>query len=142
MKQILLSAVPIVLTLASGPVHAADWEVLEALPEHAMLVDKDSIHRDGDVWKAWVVESYGQTMYLGEPVFPHRSRVILYQFDCAAGQLGYAAWSFQSGQLGGGRTIWADAASGVTYFPPDRGSSEEALLIRVCESMLAFGKQH
>jgi hypothetical protein len=126
-----------VLVFCAVSVHAADWEVLQTQAEQTMLVDKNSIHRDGEIWKAWAVESYGKTMYLGEPVFPHRSRVVLYQVDCAAGELGYAAWSFQSGELGGGMTVWADTANGVAYFPPDRGSPEEALLLRVCATMLA-----
>jgi len=129
----------LVFAIAAGAAAAADWEVLNAEPEEAMLLDKNSIHHDGPVWKAWAVQSYKHTEYLGEPVYPHRSRVTLYEIDCKTGQLGYAAWSFQSGELGGGTTVWADTARGVTYFPPDADSSEAALLTRVCGSALAHG---
>jgi hypothetical protein len=130
---------PLVLAIAAGAATAADWEVLNAQPEQAMLLDKNSIHHDGSVWKAWAVQSYKQTEYLGEPMYPHRSRVTLYEVDCKTGQLAYAAWSFQSGELGGGTTVWADTAKGVMYFPPDPDSSEAALLTRVCGTELAHG---
>jgi hypothetical protein len=135
-KKIVVNSL-LVFACGAGPSFAADWEVLNALPEEAMLLDKASIHHDGPVWKAWAVQSYKQTEYLGEPVYPHRSRVTLYEVDCKTGQLGYAAWSFQSGELGGGTTVWADTAKGVMYFPPDAGSSESALLARVCGAALA-----
>jgi len=127
----------LVFACGAGTSFAADWEVLNAVPEEAMLLDKNSIHHDGSVWKAWAVQSYKQTEYLGEPMYPHRSRVTLYEVDCKTGQLGYAAWSFQSGELGGGTTVWADTARGVMYFPPDADSSEAALLARVCGTELA-----
>ncbi|HZF22928.1 MAG TPA: surface-adhesin E family protein [Burkholderiales bacterium] len=127
----------LVLAVATGAANAADWEVLNAQPEEAMLLDENSIHHDGSVWKAWAVQSYKRTEYLGEPVYPHRSRVTLYEVDCKIGQLGYAAWSFQSGELGGGTTVWADTARGVMYFRPDADSSESALLERVCGAALA-----
>ena len=130
---------PSLFAIAAGTAAAADWEVLNAVPEEAMLLDKNSIHYDGSAWKAWAVQTYKETRYLGEPVYPHRSRVTLYEFDCKSGQLGYAAWSFQSGELGGGTTIWADTARGVAYFPPDADSSEAALLTRVCGVALARG---
>jgi len=130
---------PSLFAIAAGTAAAADWEVLNAVPEEAMLLDKNSIHYDGSAWKAWAVQNYKETKYLGEPVYPHRSRVTLYEFDCKSGQLGYAAWSFQSGELGGGTTVWADTARGVAYFPPDAGSSEAALLTRVCGVALARG---
>lgn len=136
MKKIFVN-LPLVFAIAAGAAAAADWEVLNAGPEEAMLLDKSSIHHDGTVWKAWAVQSYKQTEYLGEPVYPHRSRVTLYEVDCKTAQLGYAAWSFQSGELGGGTTVWADTARGVTYFPPDADSSEAALLARVCGVALA-----
>ena len=130
---------PSLFAIAAGTAAAADWEVLNAVPEEAMLLDKNSIHYDGSAWKAWAVQNYKETKYLGEPVYPHRSRVTLYEFDCKSGQLGYAAWSFQSGELGGGTTVWADTARGVAYFPPDADSSEAALLTRVCGVALARG---
>lgn len=127
----------LVFAWGAGTSSAADWGVLNAVPEEAMLLDKNSIHHDGSVLKAWAVQSYKQTEYLGEPVYPHRSRVTLYEVDCKSGQLGYAAWSFQSGELGGGTTVWAGTARGVMYFPPDADSSEAALLTRVCGTALA-----
>jgi hypothetical protein len=131
----------VVFAFGAGASSAADWELLNAVPEEAMLLDKSSIHHDGSVWKAWAVQSYKQTEFLGEPVYPHRSRVTLYEVDCKAGQLGYAAWSFQSGEFGGGTTVWADTARGVMYFPPDVDSSEAALLTRVCGTALAHDSE-
>ena len=129
----------LVFACGTGTASAADWEVLNAVPEEAMLLDKNSIHLEGTAWKAWAMQGYKQTEYLGEPVYPHRSRATLYEIDCKTGQLGYAAWSFQSGELGGGTTVWADTARDLMYFPPDADSSEAALLTRVCGSALAHG---
>jgi hypothetical protein len=137
MKQAFIAIVPMVFAFGASAAAAADWEVLQAAPEETMLLDKASIHHDGSVWKAWAVQSYKETAYLGEPVYPHRSRVTLYEVDCKSGELGYAAWSFQSGELGSGTTVWADTARGVAYFPPDPGSSEAALLDRVCGTAIA-----
>ena len=129
----------LVFACVAGSASAADWEVLGMQPEQTMLLDKNSIHHDGSVLKAWAVLSYKHTEYLGEPVYPHLSRVTLYEVDCKSGQLGYAAWSFQSGELGGGTTVWADAARDVMYFPPDADSLEVGLLTRICGTALAHG---
>ena len=139
MVRKIVVSLPLMFAIAAGAATAADWEVLSTVPDEALLLDKNSIHYDGSVWKAWAVQSYKETKYLGEPVYPHRSRVTLYEFDCKTGQLGYAAWSFQSGEVGGGTTVWADTAKDVAYFPPDADSSEAALLTRVCGIALARG---
>lgn len=125
------------LGLVPGPARAADWEVLEVSQDHVAMVDKNSIHQDSQRWKAWAMDSYKETVHLAHAMFPHKSRIILYEIDCSSGELGYAAWSFQSGELGGGSTVWADRATEVAYFPPEPGSSESALLDRVCGTQLA-----
>jgi hypothetical protein len=125
------------LGLASGLARAADWEVLKVSQDHVAMVDKNSIHQDSERWKAWAMESYKETVHLAHAMFPHKSRIVLYEIDCHAGELGYVAWSFQSGELGGGSTVWADRATEVVYFPPDQGSSEGALVDRVCGTRLA-----
>jgi len=56
---------PLVFAIAAGAATAADWEVLDAEPDEAMLLDKNSIQHDGPVWKAWAVQSYKRTEYLG-----------------------------------------------------------------------------
>jgi len=124
------------LGLASGLGHAADWEVLEVSQDHVAMVDKNSIHQDAERWKAWAMDSYKETVHLAHAMFPHKSRIVLYEIDCHSGKLGYVAWSFQSGELGGGSTVWADRASEVAYFSPEEGWSEAALIDRVCGTRL------
>lgn len=126
-----------VIAVVAVHAHAADWEVLDALPEQSLMVDKNSIHHDADLWKAWAVSSYKETRYLAHELIPHKSVLALYEIDCRSGELGYAAWSFQSGELGGGSTVWADKAESVAYFSPERGSPEEALMVRICGTAVA-----
>jgi hypothetical protein len=140
MLGMILMFSPLAFALGTAPVVAADWEVVAATSEEAMLLDRDSIHDDEYLKKVWTLQSYKQTAYLGEPTVPHRSRAMLYEIDCHAGKLGYAAWSFQSGELGGGRTVWADVARDVMHFSPDAGSSEESLLARVCAPVVALAR--
>jgi hypothetical protein len=138
MKHTITAILWTVPAIWAGTVAAADWELLTAAPEEAMLIDRDSIHSDGDVWKAWAVKSYKETTYLAHSLVPHRSRVVLHEVDCRRKELGYAAWSFQSGELGGGVTVWADRAEGkVAFFSPEENSPEAALLARVCGPMVA-----
>jgi hypothetical protein len=133
MRQIIIAILSTILATGAGAVAAADWELLAVAPEEAMLIDRDSIHSDGDLWKAWAVKSYKETTYLAHSLVPHRSRVLLYEMDCRRGELGYAAWSFQSGELGGGVTVWADRAQGkVAFFAPDENSPEATLLAHIC----------
>lgn len=119
------------LTLGSLPAAAVEWSAVANTDSQTVLVDRDSVHAfDGDV-RAWVIHSYNQTESLGD-MFPHRSKVMLYSFACDKRALGYIQWSMQSGQFGGGQTVWADRVGYVTHYEAGNDVADNALVDSVC----------
>lgn len=119
------------IAAASLPAIAVDWNTVASTESQTVLVDRDSVHAfNGDV-RAWVVHSYSQTESLGD-MFPHRSKVMLYSFECAKRELGYLQWSMQSGEFGGGQTVWADRVGHVAYYPAQGDVADSALVESVC----------
>lgn len=120
-----------VLGLA-GPAVAADWSMVSPGQEETVMVDRASIHQDGPVTKAWVMHSYSEVKTIGDTAFPHRSRVVLYEFQCNLNQLGFAQWSMKSGELGGGATVWADHVNGVSFYQAALDPVSTKLVTAVC----------
>jgi hypothetical protein len=114
MKSVTL-ALAAVLSLA-GSAFAADWSIVSPGKDETVLIDRASIHQDGPVTKAWVMHSYSDVRTIGDTAFPHKSRVVLYEFQCAVDKLGFSQWSMSSGELGGGETVWADHVNGVSFY--------------------------
>jgi hypothetical protein len=116
-----------------GVASAVDWaDVGETEAEHVLL-DRDSLHLDGGVLKARAIHSYAGEQTLGDDFYPHRSKVIGYVVDCAAQALAAREWSFQSGAIGSGRTVWAGHATRPDFFTPDAGSAHAALVSQACQ---------
>lgn len=120
----------LLLTILLVPGHAlcADWRAVLVADGMAVFVDResihaDSVHQDQDQLKAWVLKDYSGTRYIGDDFFPHRSALMLYVVACNEQKLGYTQWSLQSGNLGSGRTVWADHISDVSYL--DAGADDE-----------------
>lgn len=121
----------VALAMNSLPAAAVEWSAVANTETQTVLVDRDSVHAyDGDV-RAWVIHSYNQTESLGD-MFPHRSKVMLYSFACQKRTLGYMQWSMQSGQFGGGQTVWADRTSYVTQYEAGDDVADNALMDSVC----------
>ncbi len=119
------------LALGSLPAAAVEWSAVATTETQTVLVDRDSVHAsNGDV-RAWVIHSYNQTESLGD-MYPHRSKVLLYSFACDKRALGYIQWSMQSGQFGGGQTVWADRVNYVTHYPASDDVADNALVDKVC----------
>jgi hypothetical protein len=119
------------IAVASAPALAVDWNTVANTETQTVLVDRDSVHSyDGDV-RAWVVHSFNHTESLGD-MYPHRSRVMLYSVHCGKREIGYLQWSMQSGEFGGGQTVWADRVSHVAYYPTDADTADNALVDSVC----------
>lgn len=120
-----------ILAVASLPAFAVDWHTVATTSSQTVLVDHDSVHVfHGDV-RAWVMHSYTQTESLGD-MYPHRSKVMVYSVECGQRELGYLQWSMQSGEFGGGRTVWADRASYVDHYPAKSDVVDNALVDSVC----------
>lgn len=135
MKATRINVLTLVSTLAvlgSLPAAAVEWSAVANTETQTVLVDRDSVHaHNGDV-RAWVIHSYNQTESLGD-MYPHRSKVMLYSFACTQRQLGYIQWSMQSGQFGGGQTIWADRVNYVTHYEAGNDVADNALVDQVCQ---------
>ena len=130
-RQAFKFAFAAVIAAASLPALAVDWNTVASTDSQTVLVDRDSVHSfNGDV-RAWVVHSYSHTESLGD-MFPHRSKVMLYSFDCGKRELGYMQWSMQSGEFGGGQTVWADRVNHVAYYPAQGDLADMALVESAC----------
>lgn len=119
------------LAFAFALAHAAEWSVVAAAQGEAVYVDRSSIHQFGSLKKAWVLHSYASTQTLGD-AFAHKSKVILYAFRCEAREAGYSQWSFQSGELGGGNTVWASNVSDISFLAENSDSVIARVVAEVC----------
>lgn len=112
--------------------HAASWEAVSFSGEEAVFLDVQSVHREGKSLKASVLHNFSALNHLGDDMYPHKSRVVVYEVQCTSGELGYSQWSFHGADLATGRTIWTGAVSDVSYFRPAPRSGERKLLQRLC----------
>lgn len=123
----------VIVFLVPGAASAVDWTDVGKTEAEHVLLDRDSLHLDGGVLKARAIHSYAEERTLGDDFYPHRSRVIGYAVDCAGRALAAPEWSFQSGAIGSGRTVWADHATRPDFYEPDAGSAQAALVVQACE---------
>jgi hypothetical protein len=129
-----LIAAAIASTAALGA-QAADWQSEgKDLGQVALYVDAGSIQKmAGGVVRITAMEDFGKTEYLGEPVYPHRSRTTTFQVDCGSRQVGYESWTLHEGARGNGAVVWSDKADdGIAMFRPDAGSAHGKVLERAC----------
>ena len=119
------------LTLAVTVANAADWSVVTPARDEAVYFDRASVHQSGSVKEAWVLHSYHQTQTLGD-AFAHKSKLILYAFRCDLRQAGYSQWTFKSGELGSGSTVWASHAAAISFFPADNDPAIAGVMARIC----------
>jgi len=110
---------------------AADWRPVNAGQDEVVFVDYESVHHDAGAIKATVLRNYGVTQYLGD-WYPHKSKLIVYRFDCDNSSLGIEQWAFHSDNFGGGRTLWADHVKGDSYMRNAADAEDRALVGTVC----------
>jgi hypothetical protein len=130
-----LKAVTIALAMAGGNAVAADWEMAGRTAQQvAVYVDGGSIERAGSgVVRLTALEDFGNVEYLGEPVYPHRSRQTTFRVDCGVREVSYESWVLYEGARGSGGVVWsAESEGGVGMFRPMKGSSHERVLERAC----------
>ena len=77
--------------IAYGAV-AADWRVVSTGQDEVVFIDYESVHNDTGPIKATVLRNYSVTQYLGD-WYPHKSKMIVYRFDCDAFRLGIEHWA-------------------------------------------------
>jgi len=132
MKALAIITFAAAVQFVPGHLHAANWEAVSLGDKESIFLDAQSVYRDKGTLKAAVLHNYSSINHLGDDVYPHKSRMVVYEIQCATGQLGYAQWSFHGADLATGRTVWTGAVSEVSYFRPDANSAEQKLLGRVC----------
>lgn len=121
---------------AAAGAHAGQWQAegVDAF-QVAVYVDAGSIGpgAPGTV-RITAMEDFARTEYLGEPVYPHRSRTTTFRVDCQAGELGYESWTLHAGPRGTGGVVWsAGAEEGVGMFRPRPGGAHAMVLERACD---------
>jgi len=88
---------------------------------------------DGEV-QVKVVRDYRSTQLnlFDEQWIAHRSKVLVYSVDCAAGKLGFLEWSLHAGAHGKGRALVKGQAGGVVDYVKPANTGDAALLDAVC----------
>jgi hypothetical protein len=120
-----------ILVLTTFGAVAADWRQVSTEQDEVVFVDYESVHHDAGAVKATVLRNYGATQYLGD-WYPHKSKLIVYRFDCDNSRLGIEQWAFHSDNFGGGRTLWADHVKGDSYMRNAADAEDRALVGTVC----------
>lgn len=128
------------LTLAAAGAQAQKWNLVGETSEETVFLDTMSVHIDGAIAKARVLKNHPVTATLGDNVYPHKSKVLVYAIDCVKGELGYAQWSLHSADLGTGATVWADGSNNVAFYAPDSNSPEARILADVCQGSAALAR--
>jgi len=118
---------------AAGIASATEWVLVTQDEREIVYVDLDSIHQEGKLKKAWLLRNYSEIQTLGDS-FPHRSKLILYVFRCDVAEAGYSQWSFHSGELGSGRTIWAGKTGDIPFIGAAKDPALDHALKEVCSS--------
>lgn len=138
-EERLRRALLIAILLAPSLAPCADWRVVSAADGMSVFVDQESIHEgrfdeDRGRLKAWVLKDYAGTRYIGDDFYPHRSALMLYVVACDEQKLGYTQWSLQSGNLGSGRTVWADHIDAVSFLDADADDESRDVFLMVCST--------
>jgi len=132
MKALAIVTFAAAIQILPGQLHAASWEAVSLSDKESIFLDAQSVYQEGKILKAAVLHNFSKVNHLGDDIYPHKSRMVVYEIHCATGQLGYAQWSFHGADLATGKTVWTGAVSDVSYFRPDLSSGEQKLLGRVC----------
>lgn len=117
--------------LLSGSAFAADWRTVSDSAEGQVFVDRSSLSTTAAGTEASVIVNYATEKTLGD-WYPHRSRVLRYELLCATGEVRVEGWTFTSGELGSGKTVWTEAVSRVPV-KPAAGTVESDVLAAVCD---------
>ncbi len=132
---VLLSA--LVALGAAGAARAADWQTLTADDGTQVYVDADSVATRGSAVEAVVLVNFSTARTLGDDWFPHRSQVLRYRVACSTGTAAATAWSFKSGALGNGDTVWKQRRPDAALVAPAGDSVGGAVLAALCSGPLA-----
>jgi hypothetical protein len=119
------------LMLMAYAATAADWRQVITGQDEVIFVGYESVHNDAGVVKATVLRNYSATQFLGD-WYPHKSKMIVYRFDCDDSRLGIEQWAFHSDNFGEGRTLWADHVQRDAYMRTAGDAEDRGLVGAVC----------
>lgn len=124
--------------VVAGAAHAADWRSLSSDAATQVFVDQNSMTSDGAKSEVVVLVNYSTTRTLGDDWFPHRSQVVRYQLACDTGEAALKSWTFKTGELGSGATVWRSAQTEPLLAHPAADTVESLLVARLCTGPLSL----
>jgi hypothetical protein len=116
---------------------AQDWQPVPT-SDRLVLVDAASIQRQGRSATMQVLESYARRQTIGDDAYPHRSRVVTYQFICAQHRYAVMDWQMFSEPLARGTVVWNGTTQYPSYLEAKAGEPEAVLLARACSDQTAW----
>jgi hypothetical protein len=130
-KAIKVAMGAVAMLVAAVSVQAAEWETVTRAGDETVYLDLASLRvADGGI-EARVLHTYRSERTVGDDAYGHLSREMSYRFDCAAGELGYRAFSMWSGELGSGQVVFSGKAS-VDMYAAGSDAGEVAMLATAC----------
>ncbi len=124
-----------------APVHAvaapSGWQLVTAEAAQAVFYQPRSVNLIPDGLEVSVLEDFRNTEYLGEPVFPHKSRLSTFRVDCERAEAGLVSWTLYDANFGQGEVVWSDKAEEVSMFRAASEPAVERLVQRVCAPFVA-----
>lgn len=123
--------------LVAGSAHSADWRTLSGEDGMQVYLDEASVVRKGPVTRATIMRNHSLTQTLGDDWYPHRSQVVRYELVCSSRSASIKSWAFRAGELGSGSTVWEQRNPWATPARVADGTTEQALVSRLCDAPLA-----
>jgi len=113
------------------------WQLVTAEAAQAVFYQPKSVNLIPDGLEVSVLEDFRHTEYLGEPVFPHKSRLSTFRVDCERSEAGLVSWTLHDANFGQGEVVWSDKAEDVSMFRAASEPAVERLVQRVCAPFVA-----
>jgi hypothetical protein len=122
------------LLLSSGPAYAewvsVDAKIEEGLTVYTVYVDRDTIRRNGDVVKLWVMMDFKTRQIESSP--PYLSVKSHREIDCTEERIRLVAVTAFSGNMGSGAILYSYSDSKDQGIPVEPGSVAQSLWNFVC----------
>ena len=112
----------ITLLLLSGGPACAEWVGLGYAEDATVYVDPDTIRREGDLAKMWVLWDY-KTIKIGKD-FSYLSSQWLEQYDCVEPRGQPLASTYFSGNMGNGNRVFNETGGGGWWPVPPRSIAQ------------------
>jgi hypothetical protein len=132
-----LAAATVLLPSVHAVAAPTGWQLVTAEAAQAVFYQPKSVNLIPDGLEVSVLEDFRNTEYLGEPVFPHKSRLSTFRVDCERSEAGLVSWTLYDANFGQGEVVWSDKAEEVSMFRAASEPAVERLVQRVCAPFVA-----